>query len=77
MIDGFYNKAMSKKNKDEPLEITNKLLINSGYGFWGYRWENKRTTISGNSEMLSMLLDKEKVYNFNALNDNNFLIDTV
>lgn len=66
---------MSKKNKDEPLEITNKLIINSGYGFWGYRWENKRSCISGNAETLAMLLEKEKVFNWNQLNDTDYIID--
>jgi hypothetical protein len=48
MSDGFKKKALAKKEGNESLETTFKLLINSGYGFFAYRWIEKRGNISGN-----------------------------
>jgi hypothetical protein len=42
MIDGFKKKAQAKFDGNDALETCCKLLINSGYGFFGYRWVNKR-----------------------------------
>lgn len=38
MKDGFEFKAENKKLGNEVLEKTWKIIINSGYGFWGLRY---------------------------------------
>lgn len=40
---GFSNKAEAKKNGQPALEYMWKIIINSGYGFWGYNPHNKDT----------------------------------
>lgn len=42
MSDGFKLKAESKKKGESVMEKTWKIVINSAYGFFGLRWENKR-----------------------------------
>lgn len=48
MKEGFQKKALAKKEGNSVLETTHKLIINCGYGFWGYRWMDRRGCISGN-----------------------------
>ena len=50
MSEGFKNKALEKKNKNKVLEKTHKILINSGYGFWGLRYRNRRGCEMVNNE---------------------------
>lgn len=38
MEDGFRLKAESKAQGKSVMEKTWKIMINSGYGFWGIRW---------------------------------------
>lgn len=75
MTEGFIKKAEAKKRGDDVMAETNKIIINSGYGFWGYRWANKRSCISGNAQLLESMIQQEKVFNWNQLNDKDFIID--
>ncbi|MHC4836359.1 MAG: DNA polymerase, partial [Planctomycetota bacterium] len=39
--DGFLKKAYAKKNGDAALAQAYKIIINSGYGFWGLKTKNR------------------------------------
>jgi hypothetical protein len=56
MSEGFKNKAIEKKNGNKVLEKTHKIIINSGYGFWGLRYLNRRgCAIVNNEEMHNLM----------------------
>ena len=41
MLNGFNRKAEAKSNGDKAMAQTWKIIINSGYGFWGLRSKNR------------------------------------
>lgn len=57
MSEGFKNKAVEKKNGNKVLEKTHKIIINSGYGFWGLRYLNRRGCAIVNNEELHNLME--------------------
>lgn len=69
MGEGFKNKALEKKKGNKVLEKTHKIIINSGYGFWGLRYLNRRGCAVVNNEEFHDLISSDKVYNFNKITD--------
>ena len=65
MTDGFKFKAEAKRNGQPILERTFKQIINSIYGFWGLRWQDKRGVSMMTGDQLDLALEEKRVYNFN------------
>lgn len=75
MSDGFKLKAEAKANGQPVLEKTWKIVINSAYGFFGLRWQDKRGVALLTGDQLDVALDEKRVYNWNQIGEDQFLVD--
>ncbi len=76
MNDGFRLKAMYKNLGQTVLSTTWKKVINSCYGFFGIRFADKRGVSLMTSDQLDIALDEGKVYNYNQIGEDHFLVDS-
>lgn len=69
MTEGFKNKAEAKEQGCAALAKTYKILINSGYGFWAIRTENKRQVKMLDINELNQEIQAGKVYSYNHVGE--------
>jgi DNA polymerase elongation subunit (family B) len=50
----FENKAKAKKEENDALAQTYKIIANSGYGFWGLRWADRESVMLGTRDDLDI-----------------------
>jgi len=75
MTDGFQLKARATRDDQPVLTKTWKILINSAYGFFGLKWQEKRGITACNNDQLDLFLSEGRVYNYNQLKDDLYLVD--
>ena len=51
------------------MEKTWKQVINSAYGYWGLKWQQKRGCSLMNDQQLDVAFEQGKVYNYNQIGD--------
>lgn len=76
MRECFELKAKAKTENKPIMEKTFKICANSGYGFFGLRWQDKRGVSMMTSDQLNVALDERKVYNYNQISSDNYLVDS-
>ena len=69
--EGFRNKALSKKNGNPAMAQAYKIIINSGYGFWGLRTKDRDGIIicEPNSHNYMGYLNSDKLISIREHND--------
>ena len=69
--EGFRNKAISKKNGNTAMAQAYKIILNSGYGFWGLRTKDRDGIIicEPNSHQYMEYLNSDKLISIRELND--------